>query len=105
MDDFQTAYHTTMPRTSPWAWATAGVGFLAVFGMQIVSYRQESAAVSAVASLQLQMMAASQQRLVAEPAAEPARFLLDGLTPSADQMLRGDCWVQRLISNRARCCG
>lgn len=92
MEDFHTSYapyhRVSVPFWLPW---TLGAAVLATFSMQFAVLHQQAAIASAVADLQT--VAALRGELKVTSAPEPSRFLLDGLTPSADQSLRGDCWL------------
>jgi hypothetical protein len=85
---FSTPYTPYVSAKKPvWAWALAA-GCVAVLSTQV--YILKALSDLSVSASRLELMQVSQT----EPrAAEPARFLLEGLTPSADQMLRGDCWL------------
>jgi len=106
MDEFATGYAPyKYLGGSPRSWLPCSIsaGVLAVLALQVSILHQQAAMADNVAALQLALL---QNRLFAAetslplanvpasaPRMPPARFLLDGLTPSADQALRGDCWL------------
>ena len=92
MDDEYATHYAPYKPGRPWLSMSIGFGVAVVLAMQITIFRQQAATADAVAALQL----ALQQNSLAVATtitADPARFLLSGLTPSADQAQRGDCWL------------
>ena len=97
MDDYVTHYAPYHRAAASWLPWSIGAGVLAVIAMQATILHQQASTMAAVSLMQealaLRAVAAVQLAPTAAPAAAPVRFLLGGLTPSADQALRGDCWL------------
>lgn len=88
--EFTAGYLPYRTGSKPWLSWSIAAGVLAMLLVQIALLRQQAALADTVLTLQL---ALATQNGVVVSGPDPARFLLDGLTPSADQALRGDCWL------------
>lgn len=74
-------------RAGPWAIA---IGLFAVLGLQIAQFSSQSQKTEVP---QMTTMLAGHATSKSAVGSAPERFLIDGLTPSAHQMHRGDCYL------------
>tara|TARA_B100000524_G_scaffold117098_1_gene57301 strand:+ start:291 stop:2021 length:1731 start_codon:yes stop_codon:yes gene_type:complete len=97
MEEFATSYYSPVGVRRSY-WVPVGIAaILAVGTMQIVMLHNQATTVAAVAELRLIAQSQTAQANFAMPTLSvgsvPAVHVLDGLTPSADQMQRGDCYL------------
>ena len=97
MEQFATSYYSPVGERRQ-HWRPAGIAaFFVVGALQILVLCNQTSTITAIAELHMTMRGQTTKDYFAMPftsaGSVPAVYLLDGLTPTADQMLRGDCYL------------